>query len=121
MVQNTEQTVVLEKYTNTPSYRVGWQVTETLVTPETDASLLDNAQGSSNYAAKGAHRLKITLTLIKKSLTATDDSNFVELVRVNNGIVENRVRFTEYSVIADMIARRTDDESGNYIVKHFDI
>ena len=121
MVQNTEQTVILDKYTNTPSYRVGWEVTETLVTPETDASLLDNAQGSSNYAAKGAHRLKITLTLIKKAITATDDSNFVELVRVNNGIVENKVRFTEYSVIADMIARRTDDESGNYIVKHFDI
>ena len=121
MVQNTEQTVVLDKYTSTPSYRVGWNVTETLVTPETDGSLLDNAQGSSNYAAKGAHRLKITLTLAKKSLTATDDSNFIELVRVNAGVVENRVKFTEYSVVQDMIARRTDDESGNYIVKHFDI
>ena len=121
MVQNTEQTVVLDKYTSTPSYRVGWDVTETLVTPETDGSLLDNAQGSSNYAAKGAHRLKITLTLAKKSLTATDDANFIELVRVNQGVIEKRVKFTEYSVVQDMIARRTDDESGNYIVKHFDI
>ena len=121
MVQNTEQSVVLDKYTNTPSYRVGWQVTETLVTPETDGSLLDNAQGSSNYAAKGAHRLKLTLTLAKKSLTDTDDSDFIELVRVNAGVVENRIKFTEYSVVQDMIARRTDDESGNYIVKHFDI
>jgi len=121
MVQNTEQTVVLDKYTSTPSYRVGWEVSETLVTPETDSSLLDNAQGSSNFAAKGAHRLKITLTLAKKTLTETDDSNFVELVRVNQGVVEKRVKFTEYSVVQDMIARRTDDESGNYIVKHFDI
>ena len=121
MVQNTEQTVVLDKYSSTPSYRVGWNVTETLVTPETDSSLLDNAQGSSNYAAKGAHRLKISLTLAKKTLTETDDSNFVELVRVNEGVVEKRVKFTEYSIVQDMIARRTDDESGNYIVKHFDI
>ena len=121
MVQNTEQTVVLDKYSSTPSYRVGWEITETLVTPETDGSLLDNAQGSSNYAAKGAHRLKITLTLAKKTLTETDDSNFIELVRVNNGVIERRVKFTEYSVVQDMIARRTDDESGNYIVKHFDI
>jgi len=121
MVQNTEQTVVLDKYTSTPSYRVGWNVTETLVTPEADGQLLDNSQGSSNYAAKGAHRLKITLTLAKRTLTETDDSNFIELVRINEGVVEKRVKFTEYSVVQDMIARRTDDESGDYIVKHFDI
>lgn len=121
MVQNTEQTVVLDKYSNTTSYRVGWLITETLVSPETDSSLLDNAQGSSNYAAKGAHRLKISLTLTKRSLDSSDDENFIELVRVKNGFVERQVKGTEYSVIADMIARRTNDESGDYIVKHFDI
>ena len=121
MVQNTEQTIVLDKYTNTPSYRVGWNVTETLVTPEADGSLLDNAQGSSNFAAKGAHRFKLSLTLAKKTLTETDDTNFVELARIEEGVVVNRKKFTEYSVVADMIARRTDDESGDYIVKHFDI
>ncbi|MDP6587806.1 MAG: DUF4815 domain-containing protein, partial [Anaerolineales bacterium] len=121
MVQNTEQTVILDKYTNTPSYRVGWNVTESLITPEEDGSLLDNAQGSSNYAAKGAHRFKMSLTLAKMSLTTTDDSNFVELARLNSGVIEHRAKFTEYSIVQDMIARRTDDESGDYIVKHFDI
>ena len=121
MVQNSEQTIILDKYTNTPSYRVGWAVTETLVTPEMDSSLLDNAQGSSNYAAKGAHRFQMTLALAKKSLTTTDDSNFVELARLNGGTIESRIKYTEYSIIADMLARRTDDESGDYIVKHFDI
>ena len=33
-------------------------VTETLVTPESDTTLLDNATGSTNVNAKGAHRLK---------------------------------------------------------------
>ena len=42
---------------------LGFIISETLVTPESDATLTDNATGSSNYAAKGAHRLKITLTL----------------------------------------------------------
>ena len=121
MLRNTAQTLVLDKYTNTPSYRIGWNITETLVTPEMDASLLDNAQGSSNYAAKGAHRLKYTLTLAKKGLTATDDTNFIELARVDNGIIVHRKKATEYSVINDMLARRTFDESGNYIVQHFDI
>ena len=121
MCRTTGQTIVLDKYSNTPSYRIGFNVIETLVTPEEDTNLLDNAQGSSNYAAKGAHRFKITLTLIKKELTATDDSGFIELARVDNGNVVHRKKATEYSIVADMIARRTSDESGDYVVKHFDI
>ena len=121
MCRTSGQTIVLDKYTNTPSYRIGFTVVETLVTPEEDSNLLDNAQGSSNYAAKGAHRFKITLTLSKKALTATDDTGFIELARVDNGNVVLRKKATEYSIVADMIARRTADESGDYVVKHFDI
>ena len=121
MVQNSAQSITLDKYTNTPSYRVGWTIQEILVTPEMDANLLDNATGSSNYAAKGAHRLKITLTIGKKALTATDDSDFIELIRVDGGVVQRQVRATQYSVVAKMLARRTNDESGDYVVNHFDI
>ena len=121
MVQNLEQTIILDKYTNTPSYRVGWNVAEELITPEENSTLLDNAQGSSNFAAKGAHRFKMSLALAKMTLTTTDDSNFVELARLNAGVIESRAKFTEYSIVRDMLARRTDDESGNYITKHFDI
>ena len=32
--------------------RVGFTITETLVTPESDSSLTDNATGSANYAPK---------------------------------------------------------------------
>ena len=120
-VRNTAQTLVLDNYTNTPSYRVGWTVTETLITPETDSSLLDNATGSTNYVAKGSHRLKLTLTLAKKSLTATDDTDFIELLRVDSGVVHKHVRHTEYSVVSDMIARRTHDESGDYVVNPWHI
>ena len=121
MLRNTSATITLDKYTNTPSYRIGFTVTEGLITPEEDSNLLDNAQGSSNYAAKGAHRLKYSLTLTKKALTATDDTDFIELARVDNGNIVHRKKVTEYAVIADMLARRTYDESGNYIVNHFDV
>ena len=47
-VQVDEQTLILDKYTNTPSYRVGLLVTESFVTPNDDTSLNDNAQGTSN-------------------------------------------------------------------------
>ena len=113
-VRNTAQRLILDKYTNSPSYRVGFTISESLVTPESDTTLLDNATGSSNENAKGAHRLKVTLTLAKLSLTSTADSNFIELLRVKNGVLLFKARDTEYSILGDTLARRTFDESGHY-------
>ena len=120
-VEVAEQTLILDKYTNTPSYRVGLLVTESFVTPNDDGSLNDNAQGTSNVNAPGAHRFKIDLTLTKKTLAATDDANFVELLRLKAGILQNQVRTTEYAVLEDTLARRTFDESGDYAVRDFDL
>src|SRR5210317_392765 len=120
-VQVSNQTLILDKYTNTPSYRVGLTVTESFVTPGDDTSLNDNAQGVSNTNAPGAHRLKIELTLAKKALTSTEDNNFYELLRLSSGTLQNQVRSTEYAVLEDTLARRTFDESGDYVVKPFDI
>ncbi len=118
-VNVSEQTLVLDKYSNTPSYRVGFTVTEDLVTPEEDGTLFDNATGTSNENAAGAHRLKITLTLSKLGLTETNDTNFVELMRINLGNTLSAARPTEYAVLGDTLARRTYDESGHYVVRDF--
>ena len=118
-IQNTAQTVVLSKYTTTPSVRVGFSIEEKLITPEDDTSLLDNATGSSNFAAKGGHRLQINLTLSSLSLTSTEDDNFVELMKLKNGRMTSQVRITEYSVLEETLARRTFDESGDYTVRPF--
>ena len=120
-VSVTAQTIILDKYTNTPSYRVGLEIIESFVTPNDDLSLNDNAQGSSNVNAPGAHRFKINLTLSKRALTSVDDANFVELLRLKNGIRANQVTTTAYSVLEDTLARRTYDQSGDYTVKDFDI
>ena len=120
-VKVAQQRLILDKYTDRPSYRVGLNVTETLETPEEDTSLLDNAQGSTNLNAKGAHRLKITLTLAKLSLTSTDDANFIELLRTDLGVLQEKARNTEYSVIGETLARRTYDESGDYSVRPFQL
>ena len=120
-VQVSAQTLILEKYSDTPSYRVGLTVTESFVTPGDDTSLNDNAQGVSNTNAPGSHRFKIELTLAKKVLSSTDDSNFYELLRLSSGALQNQVRTTEYAVLEDTLARRTFDESGDYVVRPFDI
>ena len=115
-VQVDSQTLVLDKYTNTPSYRIGFTVTESFVTSNDDATLNDNAAGSSNANAPGAHRFKILLTLAKKTLSSTEDSNFFELMRVENGKIKSHARSTDYNILEDTLARRTFDESGDYVL-----
>ena len=117
-------TVLLDQYGDTPSYRVGLLVREELVTASSsDNDLYDNARGFSNFAAPGADRFKLSTTLIKKSLTDLNDENFVELMRIENGILQKFVKAgtNSYNLIKDELARRTFDESGHYYVKPFPV
>lgn len=120
-VRVPKQTLILEKYSATPSYKIGLDVAETLIDSTLDTSLLDNAAGSTNENAPGANRLQITLTLAKKSLTATDSTNFIELMRVEKGIVTRKTEITEYARLQDSLAQRTYDESGDYSLKPFSV
>jgi len=115
------ETIILDQYSNTPSYRVGFFVNEEIISAIDDPTLYDNAQGYSNYTAPGADRLKISLSLIKKDLEDYQDENFIELFRVNNGEVRKIIKKTVYSEIAKELARRTYDESGDYHISQFDV
>ena len=117
---NTE-TLILNQYNNVPNYRVGLFVNEQIINSDIDEALNDNSQGFNNYAAPGADRLKITTSLFKKSLNDYNDNNFVELATIKNGILQDKVENTQYNVILDELARRTYDESGDYVVKPFSV
>ena len=119
-VNVSSATLVLDKYTNTPSYRVGLTVSESFTSASDDSSLNDNATGSTNFNAPGAHRFKILLTLAKKTLSATDDTNFIEIARVDNGDIKVHARNSQYAVLEETLARRTFDESGDYTVNEPD-
>ena len=118
------QTLILDQYTNTPTYRIGLSIDESIaVASEEFLDLYDNARGFSNFAAPGADRLKITATLIKKSINDLNDQNFVELARIINGI---RQVFTSPNkdspnLLRDEMARRTYDESGDYYTIPFSV
>jgi len=118
-VNVAEETIVLDNYTNTPSYRVGLKVDETIVSAKEDESLYDNAKGFTNYAAPGADRFKIGLSLTKKLITDTNDVDFIELLRVKDGKIQKLNTKTQYNVIRDYLAERTYDESGDYAVNPF--
>ena len=113
--------IILDQYTSTPSYRVGFEISESIITPEDDPSLNDNAIGSSNYTAPGGHRLRIKTTLVKKPLNDETDANFIELLRINNAKVEQFVNRTEYNEIERANATRTYETNGDYVVRQFEI
>jgi len=119
-VRNEKQLLVINKYYNKASAKVGFTISEDIVTPEEDVSLADNARGFSNQSAPGAHRLSINLNLTKFDYTANTDKNFIQLVQIKNGSVEKQVKAADYTLLEETLARRTYDESGDYVVEDFD-
>ena len=115
------QYLLLDQYGSNPSYRIGLDIQESIITPEDDLSLNDNAAGTSNYAAPGSHRFRITTRLVKKLLTDDADKDFLELLRINNSKVEKLVDRSAYDELERTIAIRTFEESGDYVVKDFAI
>lgn len=121
-IKNDAQSIATSKYDKTTANaRIGFEITESIVTQSSDTSLLDPAQLASNYQAPGADRYKITLTLASRSLSSTDDTKFIELVRVEEGNLTKENRYPLYAVLEDTLARRTFDESGNYTVRPFNL
>lgn len=118
-VRVPSQTIILDYYTNVPSYRVGLRVQENIITAKDDSTLYDNAKGFTNYAAPGADRFQISLSLTKKLLDDINDIDFIELLRVENGAIKKIQVKSSYSLIRDYLAQRTYDESGDYSITPF--
>ena len=120
-VNVSDKYLILDQYGSNPSYRVGLEILESIVTPEDDESLNDNAAGTSNYSAPGAHRFKIQTQFVKRLIDDEADKDFIELLRINNSRVENFVERTEYSELEKSLARRTYEESGDYVIDTFNV
>ena len=114
-----EQTVILNKYDNIPSVRIGLEINETIYDYINDSALLDPAIGASNFQAPGADRYVITLTLTTYPLTLGNDSAFIELVRIDSGKIIKQVDGTVYSTIDDYFAKRDFETNGDYVVNPF--
>ena len=105
-IANDFQTVATSKYNNTTATaRLGFEIGETIITNNSDTSLLDPAQLASNYQAPGADRYKISLTLSTRSLTSTDDTKFIELARVQDGEIAYASNYPIYAVLEDTFAQ----------------
>ena len=120
-VKVSQDTIILDQYTNAPSYRVGLSITENFTSSFDDNSLYDNAKGFTNYSAPGADRFNLTTKLSKQGLQDFNDTNFIEILRITNGVV-NKIRDTsDYSLIKDYLAKRTFEQSGHFAVSPFSV
>ena len=112
-----EQSIVLSKYNRSGSYFVGYNVTESIVDYTSDDTLLDPANGSYNYTAPGANRLKLTATLAKYPINGDTSSNFVKLVEIRGGIPVKNEPKPNYSTVNETLARRHFDTAGSFVVQ----
>ena len=124
--------LILDKYTNTPSYTVALKVDELLVaaddvTHDAGGDLNDNATGTPNFAAPGANRYKIYTTLVKDNLVPTLSGGSADtytrkitLLTVENGITKvDETDKTHNTELTARLARRTHEESGDYAIRPF--
>ena len=118
-VKVPSQTIVVDKFSTQANAKVGLEYTDEIIDETDDTSLLDPAQEASNYQAPGATRLRVNFDLVTRVLDTTDEETFVELLRVENGIVKKQITTTQYAALGDTLARRTFDESGSYTVRRF--
>ena len=111
------QFIVVEKYSDVPGeVSVGFKINENIINSNTETTLLDNASGFNNYNAPGADRLQLVPTLISYS-SASEPDEFFALIRYVNGEAVRIRDVTEFSSVGDELARRTYEESGNYVTR----
>ena len=127
------QNVIVSNTTQKPSGQIGFTVTSKTVNANDDATLFDNARGSTNEGAPGADRLQNDLSVIfKSSLEQGSDPNFYKLVTIIDGVIQGKSypnsRFQTsaesqfgpiFAQVSDQLAKRTREESGSYTVRPF--
>lgn len=118
-IKHTNQIIILDKYKNVPTYKVGVIPQKTFLDYLDDVSLVDNAQGTPNYQAPGADRYKIETVLTKIDPTVeTAETEFITLTEIENGEVKKRKSFGLESKLEEVISRRTYEESGDYTLSN---
>lgn len=122
-VKVDQQSIAISKYDITSaSLKVGLEINEYFVKASDDSSLIDPAQEATNYQAPGADRYKVELTLATRNLDDADDLvNFIQLAQFVSGQYQNTKKTTIYSKLGDEMAKRTFEESGNYVLDPFTV
>jgi hypothetical protein len=94
---------------------IGVNITESLVTEEEDPSLRDPYPAGRSFNRPGMHRVKITTQVV------LDPNPQLKLYELKDGVPQITRTPTEFSEIINLLARRTYDESENYLVNGLEV
>ena len=109
------QSIVIGKYTATPTVKVGFKLKQEIITSADNIALYDNSGATPNLTSPGADRLKITMILTTEAAVESGET-FYELYDIINGVAEltndsNKI----LAEIGGIINERTRSISGDFI------
>lgn len=122
-----QQTTIVSQFNNSPTVQVGLSIQDGIVTSDIDSSLLDPANGTTNFNAPGADRYQVNLILTTQPINTANPINsasainYINLATLTNGTITAQNTTSTYSVINDTLAKRTYDEAGDFTVVPFGI
>tara|TARA_R110000868_G_scaffold30953_4_gene113911 strand:+ start:24600 stop:30083 length:5484 start_codon:yes stop_codon:yes gene_type:complete len=126
-VQAQEQSLIIRPYdkyvdgTTSADADLGFKVRQLIINVNDNVNLYDNAGENINQSSPGAERYQILLDFTTRAAVAVGDT-FVFIGRAENGkIVESVQTADGYNKINDVMALRTQEESGDYIVNPFTV
>jgi hypothetical protein len=111
----------IDPYSHTPTADIGFRIEQSIVTAfdENKEDLYDNQGDVPDKTAPGADRYQIKLIPTTRDQVEVEE-NFVFIARVVDGNITREVNtFDSYNRINDLLAQRTKEESGNYVVEEF--
>lgn len=87
---------------------IGVKLNESVVTATDDPSLVDHTSGAASQWQQGADRLTYDVQL------AYNDPDAVSVYQLKDGKISNTTSQPDYSTLNDVLAKRTDDQSGSF-------
>ena len=115
LITTETQTLVLDATSITFTGIVGFKLNQQIITSADNVALFDNSGSTPNLSSPGADRLKLTLTLIKKSDITVDDI-FYEVFSIRNGNV-SLIKQSDsiLGTIKQVVADRTKSITGDFV------
>ena len=123
-VYHDSQEITLEKYKTIANYYVGVKFKDSKVTADDDSTLNDPATGTFNFNAPGADRYKTSTEIAKLGLSETNNDDFISLYTIEDGLLSRGDDVGDldyYNQLGAQLAQRTKDESGNYVIRNFEL
>lgn len=115
------QSIVLSKYSATPTTVVGFKLTEQVVTANDNIALYDNSGTTPNLTSPGADRYQILMTLTEQSKIAAGETFYPLYDIIRGKATALKTRDNLLNELGTILNDRTYNITGDFIVRQSNI